>query len=103
MSGARIENWPIGHSRLHSVIPNNKLIKIEKTPIFIQGRAAVPPDKDPVDPQMVRDNIVFAHIVGNHVSNADDIIVNDGLPTNYVNIVEGSQPHARKSIDYDWS
>ena len=40
---------------------------------------------------------------GNHVSNADDITVNDGLPTNYVNIVDGSQPHARKSIDYDCS
>jgi hypothetical protein len=107
MGGASIENWPVEHSRLHAVITNNKFSKIAKAPIFIQGGGAVPPQKDPVNPKMVKDNIVFAHVTGNQVSTAEDIIiVNNGFDTNYVNILDSSQPHAKKSVDddcYDWS
>ena len=101
MSGASIENWPVEHSLLHAVIPNNKFSKIAKAPIFIQGGGAVPPQKDPVNPKMVKDNIVFAHVTGNQVSTAEDIIVNNGFETNYVNILDGSQLHAKKSLDDD--
>ena len=80
--------------------------KIAKGPIFIQGGGAVTPNKAPVNPKMVKDNVVFAHVTGNQVSTAEDIIVNNGFDTNYVNILDGSQSHAKKSVDddcYDWS
>jgi Protein of unknown function (DUF1565) len=106
MSGASIENWPVEHSRLHAVIANHRFSKIAKPPIFIQGGGAVPPQKDPVNPKMVKDNIVFAYVTGNQVSTAEDIIVNNGFESNYVNILDGSQSHAKKCVDndcYDWS
>lgn len=96
-----MENWPVEHGRLRAVIANNKFSNIAKSRIFIQGGGAIPPKKDPVNPKMVRDDTVFAHVAGNQVNNAGDIIVNNGFETNYVNILDGSQPHRNKNVDKD--
>lgn len=86
IGGVGMDGWACNTGIVHTVIANNRLdtASIKATPIFVQGGVAQ-------NHETVLENVVYTQIVNNQVSNADDIIVNDGLETNSVSIVEGSQ------------
>ncbi|HEX2013822.1 MAG TPA: right-handed parallel beta-helix repeat-containing protein [Nitrososphaera sp.] len=90
VAGYGMDNWSVENTVLDLIIASNKFNKVGKRPIFIQGGASV-------NKEVVRNNIVYAHLVDNQINTERDVVVNDGLPTNSVVVLEGSQPHSRQS------
>ena len=91
IGGIGMDDCPVENSHSQITIANNKFYeKIEKVPIFVQGGIDAGSKK-------VSNNSMFLHLVGNDVNDPGKIIVDDGLPTNFAKVLEGSQPYERKS------
>ena len=90
IGGYGMDDWPVEGTRFDATIANNKIHKTGNTAIFVQGGSVFESNA-----KLVRNNELFLHIIGNQVGKPEQIIVNDGLPTNHVIVLEKSQPHKR--------
>jgi len=97
ISGVGMNDWPVENTRCYTTIANNKFFQTGKEPIFVQGGIDAGSKK-------VRNNSMFLHLVGNNLESSGKIIVNDGLATNFVKMIEGSQQYERKNevVPYDF-
>jgi len=91
--GVGMNNWPIENSNCDITLKNNKFSDNGKEPIFVQG--GIYDAETHNESKLVKNNSMLLNLIGNDVGTGK-IIVNDGLPTNYVRVAEGSQPYERK-------
>jgi hypothetical protein len=89
VSGVGVDGFGVEDSKIEAVIVANTLdeVTIGKIPLLIQGASIM-------DREVAKANTVSAHFFDNVVS-ASRIIINDGVPTNSVQIAGGSQAFTR--------
>lgn len=87
------DKWPVENNVLNAIVAKNVLSKTLSPSILIQGGIVEKGGQE----KMVRNNSVSVQILGNQVKSTKEIVVNDGLPTNYVQVTEDSQPYTRKT------
>ncbi|MEW6043658.1 MAG: right-handed parallel beta-helix repeat-containing protein [Thermoproteota archaeon] len=99
VGGVGMDEWPVSDTICQAVIANNKISDTGKEPIFVQGGINIGKKRGE---KYVTNNVVFLTLFGNNVTN-NEIVVNDGLPTNQVIVFDDSQPHRRKKaiVPYD--
>lgn len=90
VAGYGMDKWSVESTIVDAIIANNRFKNIGKASVFVQGGSAA-------DDEIVRNNIISVHLTENKVGSEQDIIVNDGLPTNSAKVLHNSQPHTRKS------
>lgn len=91
--GVGLHDWPIKNSSCYATISNNSFEHIEEIPIFAQGGIS----SNNSQSDLVQNNLLFVHIINNKLNDSGKIVVNDGHPTNTVNVLENSQEYERKT------
>ncbi len=100
IGGLGMDEWPVKDTCCKTIIANNRISDTGKDSIFVQGGFN---SGNKEGDNYIINNSVFLHLVGNILDSTGKIIVNDGLPTNSVNVHVDSQSYEKKSgmVPYD--
>jgi hypothetical protein len=104
IGGLSLDGWAVENTRFNMTVSDNIISGSKKESIFIQ--AGNYKEKKAI---VVKNNQVFVHIsrnkavVSGNLINSRSIVVNNGIPSNNVYVIQGSQRHTRKEgrIKYD--
>ena len=89
IGGVGMDSWSVQNIKFHATIANNIISETGPIPIFAQGGISA-------GNEVVKNNTLFLHILGNTIKDNGKIIINDGIETNSVQVLEGSQELERR-------